>query len=134
MLQSPSLLWATFTTLVTLARGTALFTNESLTCYSDCSLDEVTAGSVLIFAWANYNGFVDSDEEVYWTVTSSATVVTVVNTVLDTTSLLTEYPPDYLPPATNGEGTRVTTITYTGFSTTYTTALYVNRLEIFLPT
>jgi hypothetical protein len=134
MLQSPSLLWATFTTLVTLAQSTALFTNKSLTCYSDCSLDEVTADPVLIFAWANYNDFADSDGEVYWTVTSSATVVTVVNTVLDTTGLLTEYPPDYLPPATNGEGTRVTTITYTRFSTTYTTALYVNRLEILLPT
>jgi hypothetical protein len=134
MLQSPSLLWATFTTLITLARSTALFTNESLTCHSDCSLDESNTFPVLIFAWANYNDFVDSDGQEVETVTSSATIVTVVNTVLDATSLLTEYPPNYQPPATNAEGTRVTTITYTRFSTTYTTVLYVNRLEIVAPT
>jgi hypothetical protein len=135
MLQSPSLLWVTFTTLVTLARSTALFINESLPCHSDCSLDEGDANSVRIFAWATYNDFADSSgQEFEETVTSSATVVTVVNTVLDATGLFTEYPPNYLPPATNLEGTRMTTITYTRFSTPYTTVLYVNRLEILLPT
>ncbi|PMD19676.1 hypothetical protein NA56DRAFT_690293 [Hyaloscypha hepaticicola] len=124
MLQSPSLLWSTFTTLVTLARSTALFTNKSLTCHSDCSLDEGTASPVEIFAWASYNDFANSNaQEVDGTVTSSATIVTLVNTVLDATGLLTEYPPNYLPPATNAEGTRVTTITYTRFSTTYITVL-----------
>jgi hypothetical protein len=135
MLQSPSLLWATFTTLVTLARSTAFFTNKSLTCYSDCSLDEINGTPVQLFAWANYNDFANSNgQEVDWTVTSSATIITVVNTVLEATGLLTEYPPNYLPPATNAEGTRVTTITYTRFSTTYITVLYVNALEILLPT
>lgn len=76
----------------------------------------------------------DSDGQEVETVTSSATIVTVVNTVLDATGLLTEYPLNYLPPATNAEGTKVTTITYTRFSTIYTTVLYVNILEIVVPT
>jgi hypothetical protein len=126
MLPSPSLLWATFTTLVTLARpSTAIYNNESITCVTDCSLDEQTSNPVVIFAWANSTELADSDEGLFdTTVTLSAVIVTVVNTVLNMTTLLTEYPPDYVPPPTNAAGTRITTITYKRFLTNYTTVLY----------
>jgi hypothetical protein len=128
MLPSPSLLWATFTTLVTLARpSTAIYNNESITCVTDCSLDE-TSNPVLIFAWANSTELADADVLFVTTVALSAVIVTVVNTVLNMTTLLTEYSPDYVPPPTNAAGTRITTITYNRFSTNYTTVLYVITL------
>ncbi|KAH6660902.1 hypothetical protein BKA67DRAFT_530983 [Truncatella angustata] len=46
-------------------------------------------------------------------VTATSTLVTVINTVLDTTSTITSYPLGYTPPPTNDAGTRVETITFT---------------------
>lgn len=52
----------------------------------------------------------------------TATVVTEVNTVVSTTHIVTNMPSEWVPPATNAEGTRVQTITYGQNSTT---TLYV---------
>lgn len=58
------------------------------------------------------------------TTSITATVVTIVDTVLMTTSVTTMMPADYKPPPTNAAGTRVETITYTQSGKELTTVLY----------
>ena len=58
------------------------------------------------------------------TTSITATVVTIINTVLMKTSVTTLMPPDYTPPPTNAAGTRVEAITYTRNGKESTTVLY----------
>lgn len=53
----------------------------------------------------------------------TVTLVTVINTVLDTTTISTQFPPDYTPPPTNSDGTRIQEITYTRNGEATTTVL-----------
>ncbi|KAI8953734.1 hypothetical protein F4801DRAFT_535294 [Xylaria longipes] len=56
-------------------------------------------------------------------VTLTITVVTIVNTILDTTSTLTEFPPEYSYPPTNALGTHVETISFFQSGQSHTTVL-----------
>lgn len=61
----------------------------------------------------------------YWSyrVTSTCTMVTIINTVLNTTTTSTRFREDYKPPPTNTDGTRIEAVTYSRFGTTYTTTM-----------
>jgi hypothetical protein len=77
---------------------------------------ELGTWTVELYAWAIRNdSFVRSD-----TVTLTATIVTVINTVIGSTGTITKFPPSYTPP-TNEGGTRVETLSYTRWGTAYTT-------------
>jgi len=57
------------------------------------------------------------------TPTVTATVVTVINTVLNATSYRTVMPTNWSPPLTNAEGTQTRVVTYSSWGVQYTTTL-----------
>lgn len=94
-----------------------------MTCDSFCS---VGGPDVTIYGWAtpdvdNRPWFVLAG---YYTVTSTWTIVTAINTALNGTTTTTQFPTDYTPPPTNDGGTRIETISYSREGKHITTTLY----------
>ncbi|KAH8891554.1 hypothetical protein GQ53DRAFT_746615 [Thozetella sp. PMI_491] len=94
-------------------------TTETTTCQTRgaCWIDTY----VTVFAWANNPEVVTggADDLKF----STLTIVTVINTGSNSTSVTTELPQDYTPPPTNEAGTRIETIRYQHGSSTITTIL-----------
>lgn len=100
-------------------------------CQADCTIGPWDQWPD-VWGWYHENN-PWGDGVVRYGVTTSitATVVTIVNTVLKTTSVTTLMPADYTPPPTNAAGTRVETITYTRGGKASTTVLYANSPLLF---
>ena len=80
-----------------------------------CSVDTELTPDREEYMWvevANYQSYYGISPAAVPITNMTATVVTIVNTVLDTTSLVTEFPPEYTP-GFNSLGTRIQEITYT---------------------
>lgn len=87
---------------------------------TDPCVIEAAPGGVQFYGWVNR----DNHQVIYYeTASLTVTHVTVVNTVLHTTSVITKFPSGYAAPATNAGGTRVQTVTYTRSSKALTTVL-----------
>jgi hypothetical protein len=84
--------------------------NSSLSCnISSCYLENLPVGP-FIFTWIQLPETPEDEDNEVATLTSSATmtVVEIINTIVNSTSSITNLPPD----ATNADGTRAYEVTY----------------------
>ncbi|KAI1404788.1 hypothetical protein F4819DRAFT_446347 [Hypoxylon fuscum] len=90
--------------------------NVSAECDQKCYID--THPTVKDWMWIGENVMFGQP-----TTTMTKTVVTIVNTVANATSITTKMPADYTPYPTNANGTRIGTAVYTQSGQTITTIL-----------
>ena len=93
-------------------------------CSASCGL---YASGVKIYAWATTSNDRLTGSEV---LRLTSTIITIINTVANTTSTSTEFPPEYNSSVpTNNDGTRVQTISFTRQGQAQVTIMYVARFE-----
>lgn len=100
-------------------------TTAESNCPYGCFIDHADPyEQQVIYGWRNnHSDFVDVPGAEIPRETWTMSIITIVNTVQDTTILSTKYDDGYVPPATNSGGTRVQTITYNSSSKMYTTVM-----------
>ncbi len=104
------LLWSSLPLVAALAKP-ALHQRQLTETESECSASCQLGVHVRIYAWATPgNEIVNTAGNAIWL---TSTIVTIINTVANTTATSTKFPPEYNSVPTNADGTQVQTVSFT---------------------